>query len=376
MGPVPGFLWRAWAPPSIVFIVTVAYSAALMALILPGAARPVIAWLTGAVFILAAPIPILAARHRSRRARARASWYRVCPHCREDLRLIGDEGECPACHRAYTRDALIKRWEGTDAKSARARRWRPLSGRGVLSPMFLMSLLPMTIGLLPAYAIVWLGIVPANMAPIALGLTGPVFALFGPSIIKRDRRDFSLIEKGGFCTCPECLGSLPALAEPESQACCSTCGERYSMPWLEETWKLSYAHVGAAGKGYAVWQPDRGARRIGIFLGIVLLGVALAYWTLRGVVPWISSPLVIGIGVGLVVIAALACAGAVAIRSGYHHSRMIALRAHGYRFCPDCGYDLRDSDTEGPCPECGVAYSPESLQRRWEREPKVDPPAL
>lgn len=386
MGPTPGLLRRAWVPPLIVFIATVAYSAGLMALVLPGTARLVIAWITGAVLILCAPIPILAARYRSRRARARAFWYRICPHCGADLRLVGDEGACPSCARPHTRAALLKHWEGTDEKSARAKRWRPLSARGVLSPMFMMGLLPMAAGLLLAMVIVSLGLVPRAMAPIALGITGPMFALFGPSILKRDRRDFAMIEQGRFCTCPECLGALPVLAGSggegapvdgvEAQACCASCGERYSMPWLEETWKLSYAHIGAVGKGHAVWQPDRGSRRIAIVMGLALMGVALAFWFLRGVAPWISSPLVIGIGMAIVVIVALGCVGMVAVRSGYHHSRMIALRAQGYRFCPECGYDLRDSATEGPCPECGVAYSPESLQKRWEREPKVDPPAL
>lgn len=33
--------------------------------------------------------------------------------------------------------------------------------------------------------------------------------------------------------------------------------------------------------------------------------------------------------------------------------------------CPGCCYSLAGLDASGDCPECGVSYSPETLQQRW-----------
>lgn len=35
------------------------------------------------------------------------------------------------------------------------------------------------------------------------------------------------------------------------------------------------------------------------------------------------------------------------------------------RICPECGYDLRDRDDEGRCPECGTPYSLSALHEAW-----------
>lgn len=41
------------------------------------------------------------------------------------------------------------------------------------------------------------------------------------------------------------------------------------------------------------------------------------------------------------------------------------LKADRFKFCPDCGYDLRGCDDEGPSPECAALYDPEFLEQTW-----------
>lgn len=41
-----------------------------------------------------------------------------------------------------------------------------------------------------------------------------------------------------------------------------------------------------------------------------------------------------------------------------------AQRAGGL-LCPECMYDLRDSDATGTCPECGRAYEHEAVRAQW-----------
>lgn len=75
-----------------------------------------------------------------------------------------------------------------------------------------------------------------------------------------------------------------------------------------------------------------------------------------------------GTGVTLVVItAALALKTFLAAARVERESRdeFFRLRADRFKFCPDCGYDLRGSSDEGPCPECAALYDLEFLEQTW-----------
>jgi len=41
------------------------------------------------------------------------------------------------------------------------------------------------------------------------------------------------------------------------------------------------------------------------------------------------------------------------------------VRLAGYRFCPNCTYDLRTLPESGACPECGANFTPADLEGRW-----------
>ncbi len=382
-------VWRAWGQPLVVFVCVTVLVSVQCLLFVPGIGWMVAAYVGAACVLIGGTIVIAVGMKRQRLARARASWYRICPSCRADLRRCDDAGACPACATAYTHDVLLRHWEGMDSKSARAKRWRPRTARGVFSPVFLMAAAPPAAGLLAAWFLMSMGVLPRSMAMMAFIVVGPAMGALGALVMKRDRRDFEAIEKGGFLTCPECLGKLPALSDAEKgEACClgeglglgGRCGQRYSHTWLEETWRMSYGHVvGVDGKGKAAGRfgIDRGSQRLAMWFGVVALGVVAALALLNPVVGFASlHPAVIGVVGAALVVGALVFTVLLVKRSGYHYTRMIRLRAHGYRACPECGYDLRESAAEGTCPECGVGYDAASLRTRWERGARVEPPEM
>lgn len=59
-------------------------------------------------------LSVVAGRWRRRRIgrHIRASDYRVCPQCRYLLAGLPDAGRCPECGFEYSKDILIKYWEG------------------------------------------------------------------------------------------------------------------------------------------------------------------------------------------------------------------------------------------------------------------------
>lgn len=46
-------------------------------------------------------------------------------------------------------------------------------------------------------------------------------------------------------------------------------------------------------------------------------------------------------------------------------NEFLRLKAASFRFCADCGYDLRGCPAEGACPECGASYDAEFLEHTW-----------
>lgn len=383
---MPRGMWlRAWAPPCVVVMSIVLYGAGLLVVMMPGTGWQIGGAVGVGALALGAPIATTVSMYRMRRARARAHWYRLCPKCRCDLRLCEPEGGCPGCGQAYSPESLLKLWEGTDPKSAAAKRWRPLSARSVLSPILIMGVVPMLVGLVAAFVLVNLRVLPPQFAMLVFIAVGPGTGLLGSWVAKRDRRDFEAIEKCEFLTCPECVATLPPPSDgARGEACCVGCGQRYSMSWLVQTWTGSYAHVvgfGLGKDGKPAWNTQRGldlgSRRLAIGFGVVALAGVAVLPLLNPYVGFMSLPPAAMITfAAALVLGLMIFAGMLVKRTGSHFTRMIRLRAHGYRFCPECGYDLRESAAEGLCPECGVGYDAGSLRTRWERGAKVEPPEM
>lgn len=365
----------AWCVAGIVLLATLFYVVAFVALVLPSNG-----WRMGLISGAAAlpiglPIAIAWARRRSRLDWARLRWHRVCPACRTDLRTAEDPGTCPGCGRAYAFDALIREWEGMDEKPARAKRWKSLSARPWLPQQFMIGLAPLAVGLIAAHLLVKLGFLAQAQGAIALAFFGPASAAIGVAVARRNRQDHALLERDSYRTCPECLAPLPTLNSEESAACCFTCGQAFTASWLRDTWRLIYAPYTSAMAGGTPWRPSRSMRRMSILFGAVVLGGVILLRILDKHLGIRSLPLPVMLGVvGLMGLAALVFLGYLASHGGYHHARMLKLRAAGYRCCPECGYDLRESAPDGSCPECGEDYTPDSLRSRWEGDAKVDPP--
>lgn len=89
-------------------------------------------------------------------------------------------------------------------------------------------------------------------------------------------------------------------------------------------------------------------------------GVTVAWLGLRGALgsgAWIIAP-AMWLGV-------MGILGLWAALINAHAEGLALLRRSGFRVCPGCEYDLSASDEAGKCPECGVAYDPVGLERRW-----------
>jgi uncharacterized paraquat-inducible protein A len=337
---------------------------------------PIVAMVVGAFLVIGVPVAAWIYIKRTRLAGAREVNYRVCRTCATRHPEMPEDGVCKGCGSRYTPDSLSRDWERTDPKAASARRWRALTMRGALPPVLLTGVLPGLLGLAIGNIVVALGLLPRTLAPIALVATAPLTALIAPRIVRRDGRDFTRIKDAGFRVCPECVADLPELSSPDARACCTRCGQEYSAPWLEATWSTAYAHVvkpATSGR----YPTDRAARRMAIRFGFTMLGLAVVLAIVNRYVSIASLPRpILGAIIGAVVIVVLVYSGLIVSRSGYGHTRLLRLRAHGYRFCPECGYDLRQSAASGPCPECGIPFDPENLRLRWESEPKADVPEL
>jgi hypothetical protein len=85
----------------------------------------------------------------------------------------------------------------------------------------------------------------------------------------------------------------------------------------------------------------------------------------------------VAVGVGSVVLQSpilLPLAIVLAIGGNAGYLRLRAIHPHdlsrlcqsGCRLCPECDYDLSACPASGDCPECGRAYTPQSLKKHWE----------
>ena len=364
-------------------------------------------WAIGAGIValfLGVLIAIPVAARKCRVLRAREADYRICPTCRGPLAESSpdrsSELACTPCNKRYTRESLVRAWERTDEKAANAKRWPPLSQRAPIPLPVLAGLLPAAVGLLLALIVMQLGIVPRSMAPMSMIFIGPLTAIFAPMIVRRDARDFTRIKEKSFRVCPECLADLPLADLPHADlphadlpqddvtrtdapesgggapSRCASCTHAYTPASLESVWTAAYAHVANPAKS-GRYPTDRGTRKMAITFGLTMLGIAIALAIINRFVSLVSLPrAALGALIAALVVIVIVFIALIASRSSYGHTRLLRLRAHAYRFCPECGYDLRQSPDAGPCPECGIAYDPESLRLRWESEPKAEVPRL
>lgn len=353
------------------------YLAVVLWLIVPGMPGTWPPMIGVGSFVIGLTIAIPLVTRKRRLLRAREADYRLCPTC---CRPFGDPGRdrsgefvCDGCRKRFTRESLVRAWERTDEKAASARRWPPRTSRTLIPLGALAGIIPAILGLAILFIVVRFGLVPRAMAPMAMIVVGPLSAVLVPRIMRRDARDFTRIKERSFRVCPECLAELP---EGDAPGRCASCGHAHTPASLESIWTASYAHVASPAR-FGRYPTDRGARKASIMFGLTMLGIVAVLALLNRFVPLTSLPRSIMLALAAVLaIIVLAFIALIVSRSGYGHTRLLRLRAHGYRFCPECGYDLRQSAESGPCPECGVAYDPENLRLRWESEPKADVPEL
>lgn len=190
------------------------------------------------------------------------------------------------------------------------------------------------------------------------------------------RREYRELEAAGFRRCPACLGGIVEDDDGRG-ASCGACSRRFGADELRQTWRRAYAKTAQRD----VWKFDRKTRRRIRRRRVILWGLALAMAGVMLVLGTIhhrntrdnpkATPPPLWLAVYVFCVSAvplvlLAEAGATFTLDAARARRVRGpLRETRGRLCPDCLHDLRGIGDEGVCPECGSAFTRESLADWW-----------
>lgn len=196
--------------------------------------------------------------------------------------------------------------------------------------------------------------------------------------IRKMRREYAGIERAGFMRCPGCLAEIPApTVTGDDEIACPGCAQRYGTDELRQTWRRVYGKTAQWG----VWKFDRAARRrIGrrrVFLcgaGFVMAATIITLGTIhhamsmsnhRATLPTPIAGLFFVCALGIPLVFLVEAGASLMLDSGRAARVRGPLRETRGRLCPACLHDLRGIGDAGQCPECGEAFTRDSLADWW-----------